>query len=198
MTLGTIIELISFRLGDRTGLEDKIIAEVELVQGTFEKGGDDLPWFLETRGVALTVPAGQSVALPTGFLRPISVFAGTTEYCKATREDLKLSASSGRKLYAISNATLYLPDGDSDAVDLTIDYYAAATVLADQADTNGWSLNAPNMLIGRAGGNVARTLRDTEALQLLNSEFTIAKAELAKEIVSREESGAERSMSKYA
>lgn len=198
MTLGTIIDLISSRIGNRKGLEAQIIAEVNLHQLELERGGDDLPWFLEVRDATLAVTTSQQVALPTGFLRMISVFKTITEYEKVPREKLKLDAATGCAAFAISKSTLYLPDGDSDAVTLDIDYYKEDSVLATATDTNGWTDNAPGLLIGLVGEKIAKFIRDIEAAQLFQAEIGEARARLIKEIVAREEAGGYREMNRYA
>lgn len=198
MTLGDIIKVISDRLGDRTGLDDRIIRELNFAQTELERSGDDLPWFLEESGTSLNVPTAQSVALPTGFLRMISVFATTTEYCKGDRSDLRLEGAKGRKIYAISKSTLFLPDGDSSAVALTVDFYKADTVLSKQTDTNGWTTDAPGMLIGNAGMQIGAFLRDAEAVQLFAIQLARSEKKMKEEIVAREELGARREMNKSA
>ncbi len=198
MTLETIINLISFRLGNRKGLDSQIIAEINLQQVELERSGDDLPWFLEVRDEELVVTSTQNKALPTGFLRMISVFKTTTEYEKFPREKLKLEAAKGCAAYALSKSTLYLPDEDDDGVTLEIDYYKEDTVLAAGTDTNGWTDNAPGILIGLAGAKIAKFLRDVEAVGLFQEEVAEAKARLIKEIVAREEAGGKRELERYA
>lgn len=198
MTLETIIDLISFRLGNRKGLDTQIVSEINLLQIKEERSGRDLPWFLEVRDDPLIVPTSQSKAVPTGFLRMISVFKTTTEYDKVPREKLKLEGAAGCSLFAISKSTLYLPDEDTDSVTLDIDYYKEDTVLSDSADTNGWTNNAPDILISAAGAKIAKFLRDVEAFQLFTEDLGAARAELVTEIVAREEAGGMRELSRYA
>lgn len=198
MTLGDMIKVISFRLGNRTGLESQITLEIKLAQQELEKAGDDLPWFLKLGDQALSVPAGQSKALPSGFLRMISVFKGTTEYDQGDRADMKLARAKGRKIYAIFDATLFLPDEDTDAVTLEIDYFKEASILETEAATNGWSLNAAGVLIAETGITVARFLRDEEAMGLFAQTLQRATGRLTEEITAREEAGRLRQMNKNA
>lgn len=198
MNLGNIIEVVSGRLGDRTGLDPKIILELEVVQVNFEKSGEDLPWFLLVDDEALTVPVVQSVALPTGFLRMAHVFKTTTEYKPVDREDLKPDSSAGCPIYAIQGDVLYLPDKDTKAVSLEITYYKAASILEAKTGTNGWSDNFPSLLIALVGRVVARFLRDIEATQMFSEDLKEALFAYRKEIVAREESGRERTHNRDA
>jgi len=157
VNLGNIIEVVSGRLGDRTGLDPKIILELEVVQVNFEKSGEDLPWFLVVDDEALAVPVAQSVALPTGFLREKHVFKTATEYTKVDRGDLKPDSSAGCPIYAIQGDVLYLPDKDTKAVSLEMTYYKAASILEAKTGTNGWSDNFPSLLIIPSRGRIGST-----------------------------------------
>jgi len=198
VNLGSIIEIISGRLGDRTGLDPKIILELEVVQVNFEKSGEDLPWFLTVDDETLTVPAAQFKSLPTGFLRERHVFKTTTEYTKVDREDLKPDSSAGCPIYAIQGDVLYLPDKDTKAVSLEITYYKAASILEAKSGTNGWSDNFPSLLIAMVGRVVARFLRDMEAAKIFSEDLKEALFAYRKEIVAREESGRERTHNRDA
>jgi len=198
MDLGGIIETVSDRLGDRTGLDPRIIRELEVIQINFEKSGEDLPWFLAVDDEALAVPAAQFIALPTGFLRVLHVFKTTTEYKPVDREDLKPDSSAGCPIYAIQGDILYLPDKDTKAVSLKITYYKAAAILTSKTSTNGWTDNFPSLLIALVGRVIARFLRDVEAVQLFSQDLQEARLGYSKEIVAREEGGRERTHNRDA
>src|SRR5688572_12731232 len=71
MTRDEAVALIAFRLGDRTDLNDRIIAEMRLAQTELELG-PTLPWFLLTEMATATLYEGDdTMALPADFLREV-------------------------------------------------------------------------------------------------------------------------------
>ncbi len=200
MTGTAAAAIIANRLGQRTGLDTQILAEMALAQIRLE-GGDHLPWFLSYFDTSLVTVAGtKTVALPTGFIRIVDEGGlwlvdsdGKDKYLTkddydALRVDDALDETGEPKYYAISGSNVYLfptPDG---AYPLKAHYYKKDAAPAADVE-NLWLAHAADLLIAETGIPIARFLRDAEAVQLFIHDRQEARARVIASGIARDESG---------
>lgn len=163
------VEILQYRLGHRTDMEAKIIAEMELVQSTILEGtGAFTPWFLESEMVNVDVPEGaERVLLPTDFIGEIedqclwryevSEEAPYHEMHKSSysRLVLKHQTAGIPTEYAISADYFLLrpiPDGDYN---IRMRYYARDVSLSTGNVENKWLKHAADLLIAETGAIMA-------------------------------------------
>lgn len=179
------VTTIMRRLGNRTGLESWIRDELKLAQRKFE-GFEPLPWFLVTSG-AMTYSAA-TVSAPADFLKEFDdgLQEGSLFIVDADSKTQVLEkddfghlvekvatgdiADSGiPKFYALVNKTFHLFPVPDKSYSGTIWYYKEDTLL-DSDIENAWLRNVPEILMGEAGGQIARFLRDEVAVSLFDKD----------------------------
>lgn len=192
------VALIADRLGQRTGLEAKIITELQMAQMQLE-GTEPLPWFLKQTATLTTTAAVATVALPDDFIREFEDAAqrGTlwvpndegTGY-KAMLKDsfqhlMGQDPESGKPThYALLGSMAYLFPTPDAAYALSLYYYANDLKL-DSDIKNGWLAYAPDLLVAWAGFNIARFLRDLQAVDLFRADIAGAQARMAQRAIAR-------------
>lgn len=191
MTRDEAIAFIKFGLGNRTGteLDDAIIQRMKQAQRLLEQGRS-LPWFLKEQSALNTLEAGEEeIDFPDGFLReyPNETFhytSPTTDKIiyleKVIRKEGDIFFSgmnddSGRpRAYAIRKGNfLFFPIADRDYV-LEWSYYKSAGTLDSDVSDNAWLVNAPDILIGRAGSLIAEVIAHDRAKAAFDQQFMIA------------------------
>jgi len=194
------INLISSRLGQRSGLDNQIKTEMLLAQTELERS-PWLPWFLLAEDTNLTTVAEQrTVDVPSDFLMeyediPIYLTDTDGEEYQLTKDDYDALASdtyiedSGRPThYDLVGAKWYFfPEPDA-AYSLRVFYYAAAQTLDQEEDLeNAWLAYAPDLLIAKTGLAMARFLRDNAAIQLFAADLQKAEQRILQLDTARKE-----------
>lgn len=201
------VALIMRRLGNRTGLEAWIREELKLAQRKYE-GFEPLPWFLVASTPMLYSAA--TVATPADFLKEFddglqegSLLVidddGKTQVLE--KDDLghliekvatgDIVANGIPRFYALVEKVFHLfpvPDKNYSG---TLWYYKE-DVLLDTDIENSWLRNSPEILMGEAGGQIARTLRDEVAVTLFERDKVEGIAKLQVQTAAR--SSASRSL----
>jgi len=177
MTRAELVAEIRKKLGYNTGLTESYITDaIDNAQDMMEDMPES-PWFMtqELQSLA-TIADTETVALPTDFKREIEeaelwYYDSTatepwTELAKGSIPELRhyysnvTQTSYKPKAYAVSASNIYIfPEPDAVYV-LKWTYMGALTKMAADGDTNGWSLYAPYVLIGKAGMLLADNNRD--------------------------------------
>jgi len=190
------IGLIAARLGNRTGLDEYILTELMMAQDSLE-ATEPLPWFLIATASLVTMAGVDRVTLPVDFVR---------EYAEAGHESsLTVEASDGwrplRKVgvqtlldllpasglptkYAVVGRYVRLHPTPDAAYNMSMLYYSRDTRLSE-VEKNAWLTYAPDLLVAKAGLQVARFLRDMNAVALFKEDLAVAAARLAQHIVAR-------------
>ena len=197
MTRDEAIAEIQWHLGNRSDLFDQIVLALQRAQRQLELGRT-LPWFLKEEDDTLSLSVGSAdVAFTTGFLREEQDeafhYAGTNGIVYLEKVNLDIGnkrfsdTDSGRpRAYAIREASWkFWPERDT-AYDLTYTFYKSAGALTSNVTDNAWLVNAPEALIGKAGGIVAAVIAHDRAKALFDEMFMIAFAEVIAENEMRE------------
>lgn len=174
------VERIAVGLGFRSGLDSHIILRLQEAQRDLEKG-KTLPRFLIQQDAVLSLTAGlHELALPTGFLRVVDdqrphftsdvsdtpVFLTRKYYDDALVAQIRTDDEAvAPSVYVLRNATIDFITTADTAYSITWSYYKAAATL-DADVENAWLANAPEWLIGEAGGRMAMDLRDKSAVEI--------------------------------
>ena len=92
--------------------------------------------------------------------------------------------------FALRPSTIEIAPVPGSNFTLTVSYYKAADDLGS-ASGNVWLDNVPELLVGRAGLSLAKSLRDVEAVKEFTDMLADAQAGLIREMAAREQSGRE-------
>lgn len=199
MLRSELVTLIENRLGSRTGLTARIVAEANLVQSHTLEKGDFLPWFLINAQYVSTAVGDESVEVPSGFLREYDEGGiwvenddgSWTQLEKDSYDTLAADTDLTEDLgvpthYALAGGDIYLFPAVETAGRIKVLGYYADTLLSAVTDTtNLWLTHAADLMAALAGRNVAAFLRDGEMLQLFAAEAQAAKARLITDTVAR-------------
>ena len=190
------VQIIANRLGQRTGLDSQIVAEIQLAQARLEQE-PFLPWFLETIE-SVTFTAGADYSLPSDCLRltqvGVFVLSGGVYYqlegkdYDYLRRSQALLTAARPEYFAIQGGTLHLfplPDINYSA---RVGMASKAIVLTTNT-TNGWLQYAADVLISLAGERMAKFLRDWPIADKFKEERVEALGRLAMMDEARRQSG---------
>jgi hypothetical protein len=168
--------ILGFKLG--TSLDTQLVTEIQNAQSELEQEAE-LPWFLKKAYSGLSTVANlQTVNVPTDFLKEFQddqlfLRNSANEETAVVADQqgflrIRYPISEGSdtpKGYAIVNRVFYFYPIPNDAYSIQGTYFGADTVLSTGGSTNQWSINLPEILIGKAGFVIASGLRDTNAMQ---------------------------------
>jgi hypothetical protein len=181
------VTLIEGRLGQRNGLYPRIVAEIRAAQDYYERQ-PELPWFLLTKEEIIASTA--LVDFPTGFLREtnedtglwvrvndVLLPLGKDNYSTLARsEDLR---GTGIPQFYYTGTIGYelFPEPDQpyslDAV-----FFKKDNPLDDDLSTNLWLTYAPELIVSRAGFQMARYLRAPDLAQIFMADLAEATKSL--------------------
>ena len=208
MTRDEAVASIQFDLGARTDLFDQIVAKLQRAQEAFEMG-HTLPWFLKEEDASLVLPAGSAdVAFPTGFLQECSQdeafhFTSVDDAALVYLEKLPVrignarfvSTSAGPPVaYAIRKSGWKFWPARDTSYTLTYSYFKSGTSLATNAVDNAWLVRQPDLLIGKAGADIATIFGDTVRAQMFQARFRDAWLATFGDTVMRDEENYNLSM----
>lgn len=198
MTLLEMANIVAGRLGRRTEMIPEILDELRLAQVTVE-GTPPYPWFLVKGWYP---PFNLQVnTLPEDFIEffedcvfleskdnvpydpPFRLIGGYVDHVQTSvgrTEQPQRFSLLGRSMY------LYpIPDATYQA---RIYYVGKEPILANEASSNAWSVEAPDLLIATAGEHIAETLRQPEMIQVFGRRRMEARQRVELASVSRRES----------
>lgn len=208
MTRDEAIAIIKFNLGNRTGteLDDAIVSRLKQAQRLLEQGRS-LPYFLKYEDQIFVIPGEEfTTTLPEGFLReaPDETFhrfeqpAGSgLVYLKKLDMDvgfkifysnaIDLAAQGPPVAYSLRKDTVrFYPVADIE-YSLEYTYYKSGGTLDSNVSDNAWLVNAPDVLIGRAGSLIAEVIAHDRAKALFDQMFLAAWNNAFAEGILREE-----------
>jgi len=205
MIVSQAIDIIQKRLGSTRADESRVMTELLAAQEEFE-GAEELPWFLLARDTALTTISGdQSLSLPNGFIRVyheggLWITSDSIQYPvrKDDLENLKYQQkegfidTSGRpKYYDYLGLNAYLFPTPDAAYSCELFFYQKDSKLdLNDLEENAWMRYASDLMISKAGREVARFVRDKEAVKLFTEDIANATLRLTRQNVARREEGA--------
>lgn len=207
MNFGEAVANVAKKLGNRTDLNTSIQAEIQLAQAELE-ASRTLPWFLLQEELYTTVAAdATSVGVPSDFLREYEggalwiEDASTGKFTRLTKvhfDDLRSveydEEDTNPTYYALAGGNFYLAPPPAADTRLRIMCYRRAETLSDDADTNVWLDNNPELLIAKAGMRMAQYLRSTELFAMFQSQYSENMSSQEQANVAREMENFEASM----
>lgn len=187
-------------LGFRTdsALDSTIVTALQEAQRD-EEMGKELPWFLEVWDHPLTVLAdGTSVTLPTDFIREIESQSATwTNEDGDTQKLLPISSDGWRDRaswgsltysdsyrYVLRGGELLLWPAPTAEFTIYLNYYAKADTLESNIE-NAWLGHAPDILIGKAGLELAAINANANAANFFSGIFSRARDSLSRETIAK-------------
>lgn len=197
LLLQDVVETAAFRLGNRTGLDSVIQAEVIRLQTRFERGialsppykGNFLPWFLLSENKFNNTVAGESrIRVPTDFIAEYEegclwIFDTNDERVPLTKDDQDVLAvkyaglSQIPKEYALTNQYFRLYPIPDDVYKLEILVYRKQPTFAPSTN-NKWFDEAFDFVVAETALSVARAQNDVKRVATL----TLLRAEEAKNL----------------
>src|SRR5688572_11903717 len=169
------VAVIADRLGQRTGLENRVISELQLAQ-IREEEKPELPWFLLKNSTGLaTVANQQTLGMPADFLMEYEdgafwiedtdgerTFLVKGDYGTFSVDECLIDADNPVRRptnYSLVFNTVYFFPTPTAVYPLQLTYYGADALLTTNI-ANAWLSWAPELLISSAGIAMARFLRD--------------------------------------
>jgi hypothetical protein len=189
MLRDSAVSLIATRLGNRTDLDSRIVAEMQYVQEMLENR-EYLPVFLLSDITSLATVADQDyVSLPSDFLREYeegnlwyydsTVSAGVSpwkEMSKRPVQDVKEGYSlttDSPEVYALLSDKIIVGPVPNAAYTLKFYYYARDAVLSSNIE-NQWLKYAPDLMIALTGLQVATFIQDATMINTFGAMATDA------------------------
>ena len=192
MTLQDIIDSISFRLGNRKGMEAHITREVKLAQQRLERDPTCDWWFLrQRRNITFT---DSVYTFEADIVRPVDdqdllILATDGSYTRAMRamaDDLLVAGNvKTTDYYALEGRTINLyPFRSGDQI-CNMVFIVADTQLSLVTDSNLWTENGFACLMTRAGIAMAQAIANKDALQNFVADYNEALVTLQNETIAR-------------
>lgn len=201
------IDLVAYRLGNRTDLDARILAEMKLTQAMLENNwqSSEMPWFLLNelgeQASTTTVNGQERLEVPEDFLREPedgALWVQDTDsrwygLCKYDLDYLrKHTSSSGLpRGYALTGKYFrFYPVPDAE-YPIRMLYYAADTVLDSNVENN-WLKYAPELLIAATGARIAFYIQNKLVAELFLKQRDTAiqaviNASTARDVANRQE-----------
>lgn len=207
MTRDEVVQILGWRLGDRSDMAERIIAEMKFVQRSKLEQREWLPWFLETElAVAETTVGEARVELPDDFLGEIEEqhLWIELEAGQPTQELIKMEYDEAKRrfpepgvpvAYAVTGKYLHLFPTPLQVYQLSMRYYAADADMAAANVETLWLKYAPDLVIAEVGELVARKHIQNGALaDSFAKDAVVALATLYARHTARQEVNMERAL----
>ncbi len=184
MIRSAVDTIIQSRLGNRTGLTTWIHSEMDLIQTNILERKEPLPWFLLKSATLTTtalIPA--SIAVPTDFIREhencglwlqnsdgTETLLSKDEYEVLNSSDYLADLEGDPVGYSLLGDTVYFFPKPLTPISAKMFYYAHAVLAVADSSETLWLKNAPDVVIGEVGIQIARFLRDERAVALFDAD----------------------------
>ena len=204
MIKSAVIDLIKMRLGNRTDadIDTRITAELDAAQYELERFGTFTPWFLLSETASYSTVALESrVPIPADMLQEYeegALFYDDLPLVKHDQDYLaerfKDALPGAPRAYALSGDYFVLYPVPDDIYTLSMKYYQEEPVPSSLAASgeNAWLRNAADWLLAKTGMNVARFIKDPEALQMFTQDEATASNRVYLKHVDRAERNSPR------
>ena len=197
MNLTDLISMVSFRLGNRTGLDSQIIMEARHAQMRLENTADCDWWFLKQIQEVETTTG--SIILDSDVIRltdqsdVLIKTASEDRFKIAVRSFEDTLLINGKDLidqpaYSYFNNVVTIYPTPAETLTVRLPVMKRAAELTTGALTNLWTANGFTVLMTRTGIAVAQALQNQGALQAFTADYAVAYAELLNESVARADS----------
>lgn len=163
MNLTELQEILGWRLGDRSDMGPRMLAELPILQETILEANPWLPWFLLSTWTGVSTSAGTAeVAVPTDFLLEAEESALYVQDSDGNWIELPKDASdvlaakylgSGfpRAYSLVGNSFRFFPVPDAPYPLKMVDYYARADAIATLSPVSPWLTEASDVVLGELG-----------------------------------------------
>lgn len=165
MTRDEVVELLGWRLGDRTDMQARIIAEMNYVQDMDLEGASWLPWFLEKEFTGVeTVAGNRLVTKPVDYLLEVEdaplfveVDGAWIELGKRDYIDLvkKEPGTGVPEFYAVLEEGIYVYPTPDGVYPIRGRYLAKDTRMSVANLETAWLKHASDLVIACVGKQVA-------------------------------------------
>lgn len=197
MNLTDLISMVSFRLGNRTGLDSQIIMEARHAQMRLENTTDCDWWFLKQIQEVKTTTG--SIILDSDVIRltdqsdVLIKTASEDRFKIAVRSFEDTLLINGKDLidqpaYSYFNNVVTIYPTPAETLTVRLPVMKRAAELTTGALTNLWTANGFSVLMARTGIAVAQALQNQGALQAFTADYAVAYVELLNESVARADS----------
>lgn len=166
MTKAELIQLLGWRLGDRTDMAARAELELDFVQDNQLEGAVWCPWFLVSELSQATTTAGESrLPLPTDFLMEMEeshLYAVNAEgvAIELVKKDLDV-LDRGKVVegfpafYAVSGKYFHFYPTPDAAYSVQMRYYAKASRIRDDMVVSPWLQYAADLVLAELGTIIA-------------------------------------------
>ena len=182
MNYSQMLQILRYRLGNRTDLDSRIELEIAFAQSDMEQnfGSVTMPWFLY-KSATLTGLTG-TATLPADFLREqddgsllYSADGVTwTKMNKVFPEEMQDALLGNCRpdgiVYAITGNQLEIYPSPPGEYSVRLPYFASQPTLSSTNSSNAWSNYAPELLVASAGEKLAKYIHDANLAQLFAAE----------------------------
>ena len=186
-TLADIKDRIATEM-ERGDLEDELASLLAThIERACEFYADRKFWFNSIVTTAVTTPSVATVAIPATVRIVERVTAYECDLQEAQLDDLPAETGAGTpRLYAYYNDSLRLYPTPSGAITLTVYGVAQIDAPDDDADSNAWTNEAQDLIVGHVKMALYRgALRDPEGAQMAIGEVQDALGRLQRETARR-------------
>lgn len=166
MTRDEVVQILGWRLGNRTDMQERILREMDFVQTTVLEENEWLPWFLESEWAnALTTVGEARVPLPVDMLVEIEeshlyISKDGGEQKRLVKKDhdtaKSLRPGSGQpEFYAIAAGYFHFFPTPDYAYELGMRYMARDVLMSAANVETKWLKHASDLVIGEVGAAIA-------------------------------------------
>lgn len=208
MTRDQVIQLVTYRLGNRSDMADRAVLEMPLIQTQLLEGNSWLPWFLEVDTVApnllATTAQTRHVTLPVDFLAEMEeghlwiTVAGARSRLVKQDFDTALARypeSGAPKVYALGATKINLFPLPDAVYDLDFKYYGKDANMAAANVETLWLEHASDLVIALLGEVLAgKHIRNDQLATSFKQDATEAWSRLYAKHTTRSEINQSRSM----
>lgn len=197
MNLTDLISMISFRLGNRTGLDSQIILEAKHAQMRLENSPDCDWWFLkEIREIVTTdgvINLDNDIVRITDQSDILIKAENENRYrivVRSFEDTLQINGEDqiNQAAYSYFGNVIRLYPTPIESTVVRLPVIARASELTTSNLTNAWTDHGFTLLMTRAGIALSQALQNQGALQAFTADYAVAYAELLKESVARADS----------
>ena len=190
MTKAALLQLLGWRMGDRSDLAPRAEAELDFVQDVQLEGQSWCPWFLVSELASASTVAGERrVQFPVDFLMELeeshlyilNTEGEAIELLKKDLDVLELNVrGEGQPLYyAVSGEYFHFfpkPDG---IYTIQMKYYAKDARIRDDMASPKWLQHAADLVLAELGAVIAgKHLKDMEAAAGFAQDAQVARKRL--------------------
>ena len=198
MNVQTMIQQIAFRLGNRKGMEQTILLEINLAQSRLEKDPRVDWWFLlQTRSIPLVdgaflfpedVERIADQSVPLLYIDGVDTPPIKLKRCYPEYGEFVETLFEDSMFYSVVGREFKVYPTPLEACTVKVQFVSKQSVLVlDEPAvlSNGWTEHAYSLLMNKAGIPLAQAIQNEVALQNFSADFATAYTEASLETYAR-------------